>query len=124
VKDAQSHAEEDKQRQEEIEARNRLDSLVYATEKTIRDNREKLSEPDVKPVEEALGAARKALEDGGNAKLEAAAQDLTKASHRLAEVLYQQAAASGAAADAAPAGEPKKGDGDVIDAEVVDDSKK
>jgi len=124
VQDAQAHAEEDKERQEEIEARNRLDSLVYATEKTLKDNREKLSEPDVKPVEEALATARKALEEGGKAKLEASAQDLTRASHRLAEVLYQQAAASGAAPDAAPGPQPKKGDGDVVDAEVVDDAKK
>jgi molecular chaperone DnaK len=124
VRDAQAHSEEDKQRQEEIEARNRLDSLVYATEKTIKDNREKLSEPDVKPVEEALAAARKALEDGDRPKLDAATQDLTQASHRLAEVLYQQAAASGSAPGPTAGGQPKKGDGDVIDAEVVDDGKK
>ncbi len=124
VRDAQSHAAEDKERQEEIEAKNRLDSLVYATEKTIRDNRDKLSEPDVKPAEEALAAARKALEEGGRPGLDAATQELTKASHRLAEVLYQQAAAAGAAPSGAPGAEPKPADSDVIDAEVVDDGKK
>jgi molecular chaperone DnaK len=123
VKDAQAHADEDKAHQEEIEARNRLDSLLYATEKTLRDNRDKLSEPDIKPVEAALEAGRKALEEGGKAKLEAGAEELTRVSHRLAEVLYQQAGASGAAPRGASEAAPKKGDGDVIDAEVVDDTK-
>ncbi|HET7294126.1 MAG TPA: Hsp70 family protein, partial [Vicinamibacteria bacterium] len=118
VKDAQSHSEEDRKRQEEIEARNRLDSLVYATEKTLRENREKLKEADSKPVEAAIEGARKALEDGSREKLDAAAQELTRVSHKLAEALYQQAAGPGAA----PGGDTGKGGdgGDVVDAEVVD----
>jgi molecular chaperone DnaK len=123
VKDAQAHAEEDRGRQEEIEARNRLDSLLYATEKTLRENRDKLSEDDAKRVEDALEAGRKALEEADKAKLDAAAEELTRASHRLAEVLYQQAAPSGSAPGAGADAEPKKQDGDVIDAEVVDDAK-
>ncbi len=127
VKDAQAHSEEDKERQEEIEARNRLDSLVYATEKTLRDNRDKLSEPDVKPAEEALAAAKKALDEGGKAKLDTAAEELTRSSHRLAELLYQQASAAppgaGAAAGETPGAEAAK-QGDVVDAEVVEDDKK
>ena len=116
--------EEDKERQEEIEARNRLDSLVYGTEKTLRDNRDKLSEPDVKPVEDALAAAKKALEDGGKAGLESAAQELTRVSHKLAEVLYQQASAASPEGGPAPGASEPKPQADVVDAEVVDDGKK
>jgi molecular chaperone DnaK len=120
VREAQSHAEDDKKRQEEIEARNRLDSLLYSTEKTLRDNRDKLNEADAKPVETAIEAARQALAEGSRDKLDAAAQELTRASHKLAEVLYQQSAASGGAA-APEAGKGDGGDGgDVVDAEVVD----
>jgi len=123
VRDAESHAEDDKKRQEEIEARNRLDTLVYSTEKTLRDNRDKLSEPDVKPVEAAIETAKQALTEGSRDKLDAAAQELTRVSHKLAEVLYQQAAASGGAEAPNPAKDKgaNGGDGgDVVDAEVVD----
>ena len=123
VSDAQSHAEEDKAQREAIEARNRADSLVYATEKTLNESREKLSASEIEPVEQALAAAKKALEGGERAAIEAAAAELTKASHKLAEALYQKAgpAAAGTPPPAAePGADPKKGDGDVIDAEVVD----
>jgi molecular chaperone DnaK len=126
VADAQSHAEEDKAQREAIEARNRADSLVYATEKTLSENKDKLSAAEVEPVEQALAAAKKALEGGDRDAIDAAAGELTKASHKLAEALYQKAGPA-AGADAAPgAGAPgeaaggKKSDGDVIDAEVVD----
>jgi molecular chaperone DnaK len=121
VSDAQSHAEEDKAQREAIEARNRADSLVYTTEKTLSENREKLGAAEVEPVEQALAAAKKALEGGDRAAIDAAAAELTKASHKLAEALYQKAGPAPAADGAS--GEPgagKKGDGDVIDAEVVD----
>src|SRR5437870_1452695 len=62
VRDADSHAEEDRRKREEIEARNRADSLVYQTEKLLRENREKLSEADAKAVEAALVDCKKALE--------------------------------------------------------------
>jgi molecular chaperone DnaK len=121
VDDAQSHADEDKVRREEIEARNRVDTLVYATDKTLRENRDKLPEADVSAVEKAIEEARKALDEGGKERLERAAQDLTQASHRLAEVLYQKASGSPPPETNAPGSERKDGgDGDVIDAEVVD----
>jgi len=125
VSDAQSHADEDKKRREETEARNRADTLVYTTEKTLAENKEKLSAPDVEAAEKALAAAKKAVQEGGREAIEAATADLTKASHHLAEALYRQASAgapgSGPGA-ATPGGDggPKGGDGDVIDAEVVD----
>ncbi len=123
VKDAAAHADEDKRRKEEVEVRNRLDGLVYSTEKTVAEGRDKLPAADVEVAEKAVAEARKALEEGGKERLEAAAEALTKASHKLAEALYKQAAAAGEpAAGSGPSGQ---GDGgDVVDAEVVDDGKK
>jgi molecular chaperone DnaK len=131
--DAESHAEEDKKKLAEIEARNILDNRVYQIEKLLSENREKLSESDVKPVEEALAAAKSALSAGVLDQIQSATQQLEKASHKLAEVLYQTAQASGAQAGAAGSsdggpgapGGPKPGSsspppGEVIDAEYVD----
>ncbi len=137
-KEADAHADEDKSRLSEVEARNRLDNLVYQTDKVIKENREKLAEADVKAGEEAIEDARRALTEGGLDRLNAAAENLTKASHRIAETMYKaqqsaNAAGAGAAGAAgsqgAPSGEGKStssGQGDVVDAEFVDvdDSKK
>jgi molecular chaperone DnaK len=123
VKDGQSHAEEDKKRREEIEVKNRADSLIYSTEKTLKENREKLPEADAASLDKALEEARNAVEAGGKDRIEKAIQDLTKASHHLAEVLYKNATASGAPPEeGGPGTGPGQGksDGDVIDAEVVD----
>jgi molecular chaperone DnaK len=127
VADAQSHAEEDKRRREETEARNRADTLVYTTEKTLAESRDKLPAAEVAAAEKALEATRKAVQEGGRAAIDAAVSDLTKASHRLAELLYQQTSKAGDGG-AAPGPPPPgaaggKGDGDVIDAEVVDGEK-
>ncbi len=128
--DAESHAEEDKKKLAEIEARNILDNRVYQVEKLIADNRDKLSESDTKPVEEAVAAAKSALAGGILEQIQSATQQLDSASHKLAEVLYKTAQATGAqagaggSADAGP-GAPKSGsgsapEGEVIDAEYVD----
>ena len=101
-KEADSHAAEDKARLSEVEARNRLDNLVYQTEKVVKDNREKLAESDVKTAEDAIEEARKALAEGGLEKLNAAAESLTKASHHIAETMYKAQQAAGAAAAGAP----------------------
>jgi molecular chaperone DnaK len=120
VKEAESHAAEDRERQKEIEARNRADALIYATEKTLRENKDKLPEADAAAAEKALEEARKATSEGGVDRIEAALQELTRVSHRLAEVLYQKAAGEPQAGGGeAPKTEAKK-EGDVIDAEVVD----
>jgi molecular chaperone DnaK len=124
VKDAQSHSDDDQRRREETEARNRADTLIYTTDKTLQENKDKVPEAEAKAVEEALAAARKAVEEGGKEKIERAVQDLTKASHKLAETLYQKTQAppsegSGGGEGAASSGDKKDG-GDVIDAEVVD----
>jgi len=133
-KEADAHSAEDKARLSEVESRNRLDSLVYQTEKIIKENREKLAEADAKAGEEAIEEARRALAEGGLDRLNAAAESLTKVSHRIAESLYkaqqsQSAAGAAGAAGAAPGGggsTQTPGQGDVVDAEFVDvdDSKK
>ncbi len=128
--DAEAHAEDDKKKLAEIEARNILDNRVYQVEKLIADNREKLSETDTKPVEEAVAAAKSALAGGILEQIQSATVQLDSASHKLAEVLYKTAAASGAqggaagSAEAGP-GAPKSApgaapEGEVIDAEYVD----
>jgi molecular chaperone DnaK len=121
VKDAQSHSDEDVKRKEEIEVRNRADTLIYTTEKTLNENKDKIPEGEAQAVEKALETARKAVEEGGKERIEGAVQDLTKASHHLAELLYQKAQAppAGAAGAEGPSGDKGNG-GDVIDAEVVD----
>jgi molecular chaperone DnaK len=129
--DAEAHAEDDKRKLAEIEARNQLDNRVYQTEKLLRENREKLPEGDAKTVEEALEKAKSALAGGNLESIEAANKELETASHKVAEVLYSSAKAPGAGGAGTPPGagggagaggpEPKKpGDGDVIDAEFVD----
>jgi molecular chaperone DnaK len=125
VHDAQAHSDEDKRKREEIEARNHADTLVYTTEKTLAENREKLPAAEVEAVEKALEATRKAVQEGGHERIATAAAELTKASHRIAEALYRQASAGGGGAAPADSAAPDpaaggKSDGDVIDAEVVD----
>ena len=128
TKDAQAHADEDQKNRDKIEAKNKLDSLVYNTEKILKENREKISDPDAASLDDALSKAKKVLEDSSDAsQLNAAADELTKASHHLAEIMYQKTAGQaqpqgdpGASASSAePKGAGKKED-EVIDAEYVD----
>jgi molecular chaperone DnaK len=132
-KEAESHASEDKDRLAEVESRNRLDNMVYQTEKLIKENRDKLAEADVKAAEEAIEEGKRAVTEGGLEKLNAAVDNLTKASHRIAESLYKaQSAAGSQPGGAGPAGDngapggnagqsgPSHGQGDVVDAEFVD----
>src|ERR671939_2178938 len=90
MKDAESHSADDALKREEIEARNRLDGLVYQMEKTLADNREKVGAV-ASEVESAIADAKKALTEGGVEKLNDAFNRLQAASHKLAEALYQQA---------------------------------
>jgi molecular chaperone DnaK len=125
AKEAEAHAAEDKEKREEIEARNSLDSLVYNIEKMLKDSGEKVQAADKTEVESTLAEAKKTLESNPKAsEIKAAHEKLTAASHKLAEVLYkvnaaQAAAAPGGPADGGPAEEAKKDEG-VIDAEYVD----
>ncbi|MGH9794201.1 MAG: Hsp70 family protein, partial [Candidatus Acidiferrales bacterium] len=120
-REAESHTEEDKKRLAEIEARNRCDSLVYQTEKLLKENRDKLAEADAKAVEDAVAACRSAMAEGGVDKITSATDALMRASHRVAEVLYRSGGAASAAASGGDAAQQEKpGGSDVIDAEFVD----
>jgi molecular chaperone DnaK len=134
-KEAESHADEDKKRVTEAEARNRADNLIYQTEKLLKENREKLAEADAKAVESAIEECRRAIADGNVERINATVEELTKASHRIAEALYKTQNASGGAAggaggpDSAQTGSTStngtgaqggQGQGDVVDAEFVD----
>ena len=127
VSDAQAHAEEDRKRREEIEARNRLDSLVYSTEKTFNENREKLNPSDAAAFEAALADARKAMEAGSSAaQMTEASQRLQDVSHRLAEAIYKGSASAGPGGAPPGAETPREGspkEDEVIDTEYVDTEK-
>jgi molecular chaperone DnaK len=129
AKEADAHAAEDKEKREEIEARNQLDGLVYNIEKMLKDSGEKVQAADKTEVEAALAESKTVLEGTPSAKeLKAAHEKLTHASHKLAEVLYKanaaQAAGPAAGGASEGSGEAKKDEG-VIDAEYVDvDEKK
>jgi molecular chaperone DnaK len=130
MREAESHAGEDKKRREVVDARNQADGLAYSIEKTLNENKAKLPAADVSRVESALSALRQAAQGEDLAAIRGAIDDAQKASHQMAESLYRQAQpAPGGAEPAAPGGQGA-GDGraagasDVIDAEVVDDDKK
>ncbi|NIP19264.1 MAG: Hsp70 family protein, partial [Xanthomonadales bacterium] len=113
-KDADAHADEDRRRREEAETRNRLDTMIYSVEKLIRDNRDKLDAGELQPAEAALDDARKALNEGGLDRMNAANENLTQASHRLAEAMYRKTGAApggGAGPQGEPAAAGKGGDG-------------
>jgi molecular chaperone DnaK len=133
--DAEAHGEDDRRRMEEVEARNRLDGILYQSEKMVKENREKIEIGDLKTVEDAIEDARKAITEGGVARLRSATENLEKSLHKIAEVLYKaneaaasagQASAAGAgtggdaAGSSAGAGAAGKKPEDVIDAEYVD----
>ena len=131
VKDAQAHTDEDKKRRKTAEAKNQADTLIYQTEKNIREHGDKIAPEDKTKVEEAVAALKKAMEGTDPEAIESATQTLTTASHKLAEEMYKKAsaaAAAGSGTDAAGgtgAGETKT-DEKVVDAEFeeVDKDKK
>ncbi len=122
-KEAEAHAAEDATRREEIELRNRADSLVYSTERTLREHGEKIPAEDKQAAETALGEAREALKGDDLERIKRAEEGLTRASHKLAEAMYREAQAAG---QGTGAGAPGGGEasappqGDVIDAEFKD----
>jgi len=119
VTDAREHESEDKARRDEIEQRNRAENLAYQMEKLLKDNKEKLSAPIAKEIEDAIEEVHKIREKGGVAEVKAAMERLERASHKAAEELYKSATPGGDGAPPppgeAPGGEKKKDD--VVDAE-------
>ena len=128
VKEAEAHSDEDRKRKSVIEARNHLDSLIYNTEKTVRENKEKLPADLVAKVETALTEAKESLKSDDESILKAAADKLMREAHALAEKMYQQAASSppppGGEAAAGGASGGKGAEGDVVEAEYEDPGKK
>ena len=119
VKEAEAHSAEDKRRRQEIDVRNQADALVYQTEKTLNENREKIPASEVSAIEGALRETKEAMESGDMNRIREKMELLTKASHHLAEIMYQQAAGKQQpGAGAGPGGaRAKKPDEDVVDAE-------
>src|SRR5262245_24803339 len=128
MRDAETHSEEDKRKREMIETKNRLDSLIYQTEKTITDNREKIPVGVISEVETAIAEAKKVVEANSSDQFQAQLDNLTRVSHRIAEALYQQQTtgasetsdAAGAGAQGQAGGQSGKTGDDVIDAEYID----
>ncbi|HSU26326.1 MAG TPA: Hsp70 family protein, partial [Pyrinomonadaceae bacterium] len=131
MKDAESHAGEDEKKKAEIEARNRLDGLVYSVEKTLAENKDKMDAAAAGEIEAAIAESKTALAGTDVDAMNNAFERLQTASHKLAEVLYSQTAASGgetateeqaSSATAGADGESSSASSDdnVIDAEYVD----
>ncbi len=121
VSDAESHAQEDRARREQIEKRNQLDTLIYGGEKTLRDNQDKLPEDLRKGAQGVLAEARKDLESDDVARLDAARQRVEREMHKVAEVLYKSQTAPGGPEAGAGPGAQAGGDDDVIDAEYTEE---
>ncbi|MCA9669974.1 MAG: Hsp70 family protein, partial [Myxococcales bacterium] len=125
VSEAADHEAEDKERKDTVEARNKLDSLIYNTEKLVTENKDKIAEADRTPVEEAITAGKAALEKDELAVMQAAIDQITQASHKMAEAMYRAAgpppsdgggAAGGSEGGNGASGDEKAKEG-VIDAE-------
>ena len=126
VKDAEAHAEEDKQRREEAEVRNNADSAVYQAEKMIRDQAATVSEEDKASVETPLAGLKTALTGNDNATIKQATTNLTNALQAFGQKLYEAAARDTNAAGSSASGQESGGganDEEIVDAEIVDDEK-
>jgi molecular chaperone DnaK len=134
MREAESHAEEDKRRKEEIETRNQADQAAYAAERMVKDAGDKLPAADRQQIETAIESVRKAIEANDLEQMKQRLSDLNSAQHKAAEAMYRNASAAGAGPQGGPGAGPTPGgapDGatgrdtsDVIDAEVVEEEKK
>ena len=132
VKDAESHSSEDKKRREVIEIKNHADQLVYSMEKLLRENKEKIPAFDAERVQQEIESTKRAIQSDNAEAIKKAMESLTQASHKLTETMYQQTSqaqpqsgpqSGPQGAGGEPGGAASGPDGDVIDAEVVDDKK-
>ncbi|MFN2587369.1 MAG: molecular chaperone DnaK [Actinomycetota bacterium] len=120
VRDAEAHAEEDRKRRETVETRNQADSVLYQTEKTLKEHGGKLDESDRKVVDDAVADLKEALKGDDVDAIRSKTEALLSASQKFAEVLYQRAQSEGATSQNGTGG-PGTTEDDVVDAEVVDD---
>ena len=125
VKDAEAHAEEDSRRREEAEVRNNADSLVYQTEKVLREQGDKVPAEEKEAVEQPLADLKKALEGNDGDAIKTATETLMTASQAFSQKLYEAAAqdagAAGSSASGQDQGAADSNDDDIVDAEIVDD---
>jgi len=135
VKDADTHAEEDKKRREVVDVKNQADQLVYSLEKLMRENKDKIPEEEANQIQKEIENTKKTIEGENAEEIKKAIEALSQASHKLTEMMYQQAtqeqAQQGAAQEEAPGEQEGKqepaqdsSEEEVIDAEVVDEEKK
>lgn len=124
ARDAEEHSAEDAQRRSEVEARNQADAVIYSTEKTLSEHRDKIDPGEATKIEQAIAAAREAVKTGTPDEIRSAVEQLTQASHKLAEAMYSAQTAEGpggAAADnGSTTGSAEPDSDDVVDAEFVD----
>ena len=121
VKDAEAHAEEDKARREEAEVRNNADSLVYQTEKVLREQGENVSDEEKAAVEGPLAELKAALEGTDTAVIKEATEKLMASSQEFSQKLYEAAARDNAAGTSASGSADESADDDIVDAEIVDE---
>jgi molecular chaperone DnaK len=123
VKDAEAHAEDDRQRKEEAEVRNNADTLVYQTEKLLKDQGDKFEGDEKEKVESALGSVKEALAGSDLEAIKTATESLLTASQGFSQRLYEEASKADAAAggSAGPSGADEPSDDEVVDAEIVDE---
>jgi molecular chaperone DnaK len=121
VKDAESHAEEDRKHREEIEARNQADSLVYQAEKVLQENADKIDASVRSEVESKIEPVKQAIKDNDVERMRSTSQELATAMQKIGEAVYRQAQGAGAGAQSATGtegpGSGKPADGDVVDAD-------
>ena len=125
MKEAEANSAEDSKRKQEIEVRNQTDSLVYSTERTLGEHGAKLAENDRKAIDDALAEAREALKGEDVERMKRAQDGLSRASHKLAEIMYREAQTQGQPAGSGAPGGPTQGpsgpkEGEVVDADFED----
>ena len=129
VKEAEANAENDKKEREKVEVRNEADSMIYQTEKTLKEMGDKVNAADKQRIEDAVATLKKAIEGGDTADIKSKTEALQQAAYKIAEEMYKQQGAQAGAAGAGTAGSaddsgPTKGTADDVDYEVVKDEDK
>ena len=125
VKEAEANAEADKKEQEKVEVKNEADSLVYQTEKTLKELGEKIPPAEKASIEDAVAAVKRALESGDTNEIKAKTESLKQVAMKMGEELYKQNQATGGATGQAGATQTEntKGSSDGVDYEVVNEDK-
>jgi len=125
VKEAESHSEEDKKRREVVEAKNQADQMVYSLEKLLRENKDRIPDQEAKRVQTEIENTKRAIESENLDQIKRAMESLSRASHKLTEMMYQQAGQQQSSSQSGGKGQAtESAEEEVIDAEVVDEEKK